>query len=119
VAAIGSSDFHTSGPMGLCRTFLLVRERSQAGVIEAIRDGRTVGRCERSPLRGRPELVALLEPYKDALAPPDESAAQQVANVLAWLSLLALAILGTRDIQLSRRSNGKGQMSKAHGRGHR
>jgi predicted metal-dependent phosphoesterase TrpH len=35
VAAIGSSDFHTSGPMGLCRTYLFVRERSEAGVIQA------------------------------------------------------------------------------------
>lgn len=96
VAAIGSSDFHTSGPMGLCRTHLLVRERSEAGVIDAIRDGRTVGRCEGSPLRGRPELVHLLEPYRDALAPPDETLAQTLALLLAWVSLVALAIVGLR-----------------------
>lgn len=113
VAAIGSSDFHTRGPMGLCRTYLLVRERSKAGVIEAIRDGRTVGRCETSELQGRPELVKLLEPYKDALAPPADTFAQQFANVVVWLSLIALAILGTRDAQLTRKSKGKGQTSKA------
>ena len=96
VAAIGSSDFHTSGPMGLCRTYLLVRERSEAGVIDAIRDGRTVGRCEGSPLRGRPELVHLLEPYRDALAPPDETTAQTLALLLVWVSLVALAIVGLR-----------------------
>ena len=97
VAAIGSSDFHTSGPMGLCRTYLLVRERSEAGVLEAIRDGRTVGRCERSRMRGRPELVRMLEPYQDALAPPDETVAQHLAMVLVWLSLLALALVGPRS----------------------
>ena len=96
VAAIGSSDFHTSGPMGLCRTYLFVRERSEAGVIQAIRDGRTVGRCESGRLRGRPELVRLLEPYRDALAPPDESLAQTLALLLVWLSLVALAIVGPR-----------------------
>jgi predicted metal-dependent phosphoesterase TrpH len=113
VAAIGSSDFHTSGPMGLCRTYLLVRERSTAGVIDAIRDGRTVARCETSELHGRPELVTLLEPYRDALAPPDDTAPQQIANVLVWLSLVALAMLGTRDDQLTRTSKGNGQTAKA------
>lgn len=97
IAAIGSSDFHTSGPMGLCRTYLFVRERSQAGVMDAIRDGRTVGRCESSRLRGRPELVRLLEPYRDALAPPDETLAQTLALLLAWVSLVALAIVGPRS----------------------
>lgn len=43
VAPIGSTDFHMVAPLGLCRTYLLVRERSAAGVLEAIRDGRTVG----------------------------------------------------------------------------
>ena len=96
VAAIGSSDFHTSGPLGLCRTYLFVRERSEAGVLQAIRDGRTVGRCESGRLRGRPELVRLLEPYRDALAPPNESLAQTLALLLVWLSLVALAIVGLR-----------------------
>jgi hypothetical protein len=113
VAAIGSSDFHTSGPMGLCRTYLLVRERSKAGVIDAIRNGRTVGRCETSALQGRPDLVKLLEPYKDALAPADDTAAQQIANGLVWLSLVALTLLGTRDGPGAARSKGKGQGSKA------
>ncbi len=96
IAAIGSSDFHTSGPMGLCRTYLLVRERSQAGVMDAIRDGRTVGRCEGSQMRGRPELVRLLEPHSEALTPPDETLIQTLALLLAWVSLVALAIVGPR-----------------------
>ena len=97
VAAIGSSDFHTSGPMGLCRTYLFVRERSEAGVVQAIRDGRTVGRCESGRLWGRSELVRLLQPYRDALAPPDESLAQTLALLLVWLSLVALALVGPRS----------------------
>jgi predicted metal-dependent phosphoesterase TrpH len=98
VAAIGSSDFHTVGPMALCRTYLLVRERSEAGVIDAIRDGRTVGRCgSSSRLRGRPELVRLLEPHRDALVPPGESVAQILGLALVWVSLLALAIVGPRS----------------------
>ena len=97
IAAIGSSDFHTSGPMGLCRTYLFVRERSEAGVLDAIRDGRTVGRCESSDLRGRPELVRLLEAHRDALAPPGETVTQTLALLLVWVSLVALAIVGVRS----------------------
>jgi hypothetical protein len=41
-AAIGSSDWHGLGPLGLHRTYLFVREESAAGVFEAIRARRTV-----------------------------------------------------------------------------
>jgi len=41
-AAIGSSDHHGVGPLGLCRTYVFVREASVAGVLEAIRAHRTV-----------------------------------------------------------------------------
>jgi hypothetical protein len=41
-AAIGSSDWHGMGPLGVCRTYLFVRENSEAGVLEAIRARRTV-----------------------------------------------------------------------------
>lgn len=41
-AAIGSSDWHGTGPLGLHRTYLFVREASAAGVFEAIRAKRTV-----------------------------------------------------------------------------
>jgi len=102
VAAIGSSDFHMNGIMGGCRTYMLVRERSAAGVVDAIRDGRTVGYCQSSRpdvgrLRGRPEIVRLLEPYRDALEPPRTSLAKFLVMFLVWSSLVALAVLGPRS----------------------
>ena len=42
LAAIGSSDFHAVAPLGGCRTFLLVDEVSERGVLEAIRRGNTI-----------------------------------------------------------------------------
>jgi hypothetical protein len=101
VAAIGSSDFHINGSMGGCRTYLLVRERSEAGVIDAIRGGRTVGHCETNPpgegrLFGRPEFVRLIEPHRDALAPPQTSLAQYLVLFVVWTSLVALAVVGPR-----------------------
>ena len=42
LAPIGSSDFHKMGALGLCRTFVFANEMSEAGVLDAIRKGRTV-----------------------------------------------------------------------------
>ena len=42
IAAIGSSDFHGTGRMGICRTYVFVRDATEAGILEAIRAHRTV-----------------------------------------------------------------------------
>jgi predicted metal-dependent phosphoesterase TrpH len=39
---IGSSDFHASGRVGTCRTFLFADEATERGVLQAIRERRTV-----------------------------------------------------------------------------
>jgi predicted metal-dependent phosphoesterase TrpH len=60
LAAIGSSDFHAMKAMGICRTYLFVNEVSSAGVIDAIRNQRTVAFGPKEQAFGRPELVAAL-----------------------------------------------------------
>jgi hypothetical protein len=40
-AAIGSSDYHGLGPVGLCRTYVLARDNSEAAILEALQAGRT------------------------------------------------------------------------------
>ncbi|HXK03910.1 MAG TPA: PHP-associated domain-containing protein [Verrucomicrobiae bacterium] len=47
VAAIGDSDYHGLGPMGLCRTRVLARDNSENAILEAVRAGRTS--AERGP----------------------------------------------------------------------
>ena len=42
LAAIGSSDYHGYGPLGLCRTLVFVRDATPDGVVEALRAHRTV-----------------------------------------------------------------------------
>ena len=61
-AAIGSSDFHGPGRLGMCRTFVFVREATAAGILEAIRARRTVvyGGPE-AKAYGDPELVRVAE----------------------------------------------------------
>ncbi len=45
VAAIGSSDFHFGGPVGVCRTDVSVEDASSEGVLRAIKRGRTTAKC--------------------------------------------------------------------------
>ena len=63
-AAIGSSDFHGPGRQGMCRTFLFVREATEAGILEAIRAKRTV-------VYGGPDLKAYGDPELIRLAEAD------------------------------------------------
>jgi predicted metal-dependent phosphoesterase TrpH len=92
VAAIGSSDFHMTAPLGVCRTYLLVHERSAAGVLNAIREGRTVARDARGLLYGPAEYVAEVERHLNSGegALGGVSGAEKLA---AFVALLALAVL--------------------------
>jgi hypothetical protein len=71
LAPIGSTDFHYRQPMGLCRTFLFAREYSEAGVLEAIRAGRTVAFDPDGRAYGDPGLVAAATRVKASNDPPD------------------------------------------------
>jgi len=85
-AAIGSSDFHGLGRMGMCRTFVFARENSAAAIVDAIRAHRTVVYGLGGRAYGDPSLVAL------AAARPDlrESATTELPpTVWDWLSRAA------------------------------
>jgi hypothetical protein len=100
IAAIGSSDFHHFAPLGLGRTYVLAREATQAGILDAIRAGRTVACDGRGESYGPPELVAMLadDCRRDQHLPPaGESALERIGTWLVWLGLVALVILGFRD----------------------
>jgi predicted metal-dependent phosphoesterase TrpH len=95
IAAIGSSDFHAMpAPVGACRTFLFVRERTEEGLLDAIRNGRTVALDETGQLYGDPALVALAKqsiPHK----PADTHAGwRRLSVALAWVGVLGLLMFG-------------------------
>ena len=94
VAAIGSSDFHGSPAMGRCRTYLLVREHSEAGVLDAIREGRTVAVDRDGQLHGDPAWTQLVTSLP--ARPPQGGAACRVANACTWLGLLGMVVFGRR-----------------------
>jgi hypothetical protein len=97
IAAIGSTDFHTWAPLGLCRTYLFVRAETPAGVLEAIRQGRTVACDGRGETHGPPALAAIVRDdcHADALSPPiGDGVVSHASAAMVWVGLAALVILG-------------------------
>lgn len=93
LSPIGSSDFHMTAPLGLCRTYLLATERSAAGALDAIRHGRTVARDTRGELFGAPENVAAVQQFlSTAPAAPIVSSLERFVALTALLALAALCV---------------------------
>ena len=93
LAAIGSSDFHGSPAMGRCRTYLFVREQSEAGILDAIRNGRTVAADDRGNLSGDPALVRLVEVNTPQGRSDRNRGWRRLSVALAWIGLLGLMLL--------------------------
>ena len=96
-AAVGSSDYHVFASLGVCRTYVFARERSEAAVIEALRQGRTVAFDVEGIAHGDPELIALLG---TPIAVPGDPPA------IHWLARAACvsALAGAVGLLLLRRS---------------
>ncbi|HEV3486822.1 MAG TPA: PHP-associated domain-containing protein, partial [Vicinamibacterales bacterium] len=97
LAAVGDSDFHFTGRIGLCRTYVLAREVSEAGVLEALREGRSVAYDFYDRPYGDPQLVSVVETGRRARTGQPHAWARPL-NVLgvsmAWVALSALVLLG-------------------------
>jgi hypothetical protein len=100
LAAIGSSDFHFIAPIGRCRTFVFVTERSPAGVLDAVRRGATVACDGRGDTYGPAELSAAVEVEcrRAATARPEGWTWLSPAGAgFAWLGFVALVVIGARE----------------------
>ncbi len=93
VAPIGSSDVHNTPALGECRTFLFVRERSAAAVLDAIRAGRTVAENEQGELFGDPSLVARVRAATPAGRSDPHPRWRQLSLVLAWGGMAGLVLM--------------------------
>jgi hypothetical protein len=96
IAAIGSSDDHTAEPIGLCRTYVFVREATAAGVVDAIRGGRTVACDADGVVTGPPSLATAVSALcrVDAAAGQRRPALPRFATAITWVGLVALAFFG-------------------------
>jgi len=94
IAAIGSSDFHTGASPGVCRTWVLARERSAAGVVAAVREGRTAAMDMAGTLYGNADVVRVIS--EAHLAAPTRrplAAWSRTSSAAAVAGLLLLVLL--------------------------
>jgi len=91
MAAIGSSDFHVTPELARCRTFVFAREATAAGVIDAIRTGRTVAIDQDGRRYGDPRLVQQVAALSQE--PHDQHAGWRRTSVaLAWIGLMGMLV---------------------------
>jgi len=81
VAAIGSSDFHGLGPMGLCRTFVFAGDASEQGILDAVRAHRTLVFGVEGRVYGEPSLMQYADRLRKRMPPSDTH-----GGVLDWIS---------------------------------
>jgi hypothetical protein len=96
IAAIGSSDFHSSPALGLARTYIVVRERSEGAVLDAIREGRTVAVDGDGGLHGDPDLVRLVAANRPTGRADGQALWRRLSITCAWAGLLGLILLNRR-----------------------
>jgi hypothetical protein len=94
IAAIGSSDFHAmQPPLGQCRTYLFVRERTEAGVLDAIRSGRTLAVDGDGDLEGDRLLISLLRDARPAGRSDMHALWRRVSVAFAWVGILTMVLV--------------------------
>ncbi len=102
IAAIGSSDFHREAPVGLCRTYLFVIQVSMAGVLEAVREGRTAACDPRGTVRGTEPWASRAGASCRAAAEASGSSAARSGGAINAFAV-ACALAGMAALVLPRR----------------
>jgi hypothetical protein len=93
IAAIGSSDFHgMPPPLGQCRTYLFVHERTEAGVLDAIRSGRTLAVAGDGRVEGDASLISLLGDARPAGRSDAHGGWRRVSVALAWIGVSIMVL---------------------------
>ena len=102
LTAVGSSDYHWFNSLGLCRTFVFVRNNDEREILDALRVGRTVVYDAEGTTYGRPELVRLLQeqPIKREVRDYNYAGSgviERVARTCDLLGLIGLVLCGRRE----------------------
>lgn len=106
LTAIGSSDYHGPGPLGLCRTLVFARDDSEAAILEALRAGRTIVYDRDGHPIGDPALLALASSdeglRRRGSRPETDSAMALLSRTCGLLGLAGLVALGSNTSPRSR-----------------
>jgi hypothetical protein len=105
LTAIGSSDFHGFGRMGVCRTLIFARQRTADAVFEALRARRTVVFDELGNTSyGNAALIQLLAEHpseatrlRTSTDDPPSSALLRIARLLGIVTMLSVVLFWFRD----------------------
>jgi len=92
LAAIGSSDYHGVGPLGICRTYVFAREDSEESILEAVRQRRTVVYDGGGHAWGDPELIRLAAGRLRSREPKPSGALDFFSRTCGLLGLAGLVI---------------------------
>jgi len=99
-AAIGSSDFHGLGRMGMCRTYVFAADATARGILDALRAHRTVVYGEKGRVYGDPSLVQLAatQPalHQQAVEDSAPSALDVVSRLFGLAGLASLVLTRSR-----------------------
>jgi hypothetical protein len=105
-APIGSSDFHALSGFGICRTYVFVSERTEAGILDALRARRTVVFDPQGKSHGDPALVGPLREALQRVAPAEQSSRSKLADASGRLC----GVIGLLILLLAPTASGAGQI---------
>lgn len=98
LTAVGASDYHGLGTVGYSRTYVFARSRTEQGVLDAIRDGRTVV-YDRARAFGDPAMIAIAAEHgglpREVPELPVPGAVRVFSRIAALLAL-TIALLFNR-----------------------
>ncbi|HKD99427.1 MAG TPA: PHP-associated domain-containing protein, partial [Planctomycetota bacterium] len=98
LTAIGDSDYHGLGPIGYARTYVFARTRDEAGVLDALRSGRTVV-YGRDRVYGDAKLIQLAADHgglpHEIPALPAPGALKAFSRIAGVLALVCAVLLGS------------------------
>jgi hypothetical protein len=104
LTAIGSSDYHGLGPVGLCRTYVFARDAGsqgiESGILEALREGHTVVYGRLGAAYGDPSLIQLAGP-ESHLRGPEPTARESkfllvISRTCGLLGMIGLSLCAFR-----------------------
>jgi hypothetical protein len=95
LAAIASSDYHGFAPLGDCRTYVFARDRSEQGILEAIRAHRTLV-FDHDRVWGDAAL-AQLAAGRLPEAPRDPGRLSRASGIFGLMGLLGVVCCGCRS----------------------
>ncbi|MGA9900097.1 MAG: hypothetical protein WBQ09_18530 [Terriglobales bacterium] len=103
MTAMGDSDYHGVGPMGLCRTYVFAADDSEGAVMEALRTGHTVVYERDGKAYGDPELVRLAAQNGlfEKTRPASPRAVVKISGGCGIAGLLGVFVFGLRREETS------------------